>query len=284
VALADQSPHGIFDKRCLKLAQLHSIAVDFPKTSVPAGMPRDVKARLYPDYMGKTDETSYISDRVIGKMFRAVAEPPKHIRPIRFEDIKPDDDLMNSNALKYLFPEGVLDKTIQTPQTFHQYIGIARASKYKYNEKFSALMKRYGINNECEVITTEILKLHWHLKKKNNYWSAKQAIEEEMTGVRKEFEILFWKEFEPLLGNITVIPPPELAALQEKICAKALASYFVVYHPTERTNLDTLLSFAWIHVNVLCVIKMGKEKNFDIMSVLPSSIKTIISRKQRAKK
>ena len=50
LALADKS--GAKDPRCLELARLASLAVDFPKTGVP------VEQRLplveeYPDFMGK---------------------------------------------------------------------------------------------------------------------------------------------------------------------------------------------------------------------------------------
>ena len=35
--LADQSPGGTFDSKCLKLADMHSTAVDFSKTGIPVG-------------------------------------------------------------------------------------------------------------------------------------------------------------------------------------------------------------------------------------------------------
>ena len=37
--LADQSPAGTFDPMCIKLAGLHSTAVDFSKTGIPVGPP-----------------------------------------------------------------------------------------------------------------------------------------------------------------------------------------------------------------------------------------------------
>lgn len=42
VAYADKTPLGIFSPECLELAELHSAAVDFAKTGVPAFLPRDL--------------------------------------------------------------------------------------------------------------------------------------------------------------------------------------------------------------------------------------------------
>lgn len=37
--ISDQSPMGIHDERCLKLAEMASVAVDFPKTGIKVGLP-----------------------------------------------------------------------------------------------------------------------------------------------------------------------------------------------------------------------------------------------------
>lgn len=53
VVHADLSPEGAWDDSCLRLAELAAIAVDFPKTGVPAIMPPDLKPNKYPSYMEK---------------------------------------------------------------------------------------------------------------------------------------------------------------------------------------------------------------------------------------
>lgn len=45
VAHADRQPEGIFSPQCLELAWLHSAAVDFAKTGVPAIFPRELALR-----------------------------------------------------------------------------------------------------------------------------------------------------------------------------------------------------------------------------------------------
>lgn len=54
LALADASPNLANDERCMKLVDLHTVAVDFAKTGVPVA-PEEVGKLLrgvqFPDYM-----------------------------------------------------------------------------------------------------------------------------------------------------------------------------------------------------------------------------------------
>ncbi|KAI0094703.1 RNA dependent RNA polymerase-domain-containing protein [Irpex rosettiformis] len=80
--IADQSTEGVFDKDCLKLSDLHSDAVDYPKSGqpVPLGeMPR-LKFRTKPDWNApetiRPDPSRYYqSARAIGRLFREIELP-----------------------------------------------------------------------------------------------------------------------------------------------------------------------------------------------------------------
>jgi RNA-dependent RNA polymerase len=50
---------------CIELAKLFSIAVDFPKTGVPAVIPHNLHVKEYPDFMEKPDKPTYESYNVI---------------------------------------------------------------------------------------------------------------------------------------------------------------------------------------------------------------------------
>ncbi|CCM00938.1 uncharacterized protein FIBRA_02985 [Fibroporia radiculosa] len=79
---ADQSGLGIFDPDCLKLAQLHSDAVDYPKSGIPVALdqiPR-LKRKSKPDWnapetITKESTNWYESTRAIGHLFRAIELP-----------------------------------------------------------------------------------------------------------------------------------------------------------------------------------------------------------------
>ncbi|OCH96496.1 RdRP-domain-containing protein [Obba rivulosa] len=80
--IADQSPQGILDPDCLKLAELHSDAVDYPKSGLPVPVwqiPR-LRFRVKPDWNApetvRSDTANfYESQRAIGKLFRAISLP-----------------------------------------------------------------------------------------------------------------------------------------------------------------------------------------------------------------
>ncbi|CAN0496746.1 unnamed protein product [Ectocarpus sp. 8 AP-2014] len=67
---ADLSPLGARCDKCLQLAALHSKAVDFPKSGVPAVFPDNLKVGSYPDFMCKKDTMTYLSKKLIGRLFR----------------------------------------------------------------------------------------------------------------------------------------------------------------------------------------------------------------------
>lgn len=72
--IADQSNQGIFDPDCLMLAQLHSDAVDYPKSGQPVPLnkiPR-LKFRAKPDWnapetLGRESDKFYNSNKAIGR-------------------------------------------------------------------------------------------------------------------------------------------------------------------------------------------------------------------------
>ena len=74
VVHADHEPLKARSDKCIDLAKLFSIAVDFSKTGVPAVIPNNLRPTEYPDFMEKEDKPTYRSECIIGKLFRSVKE------------------------------------------------------------------------------------------------------------------------------------------------------------------------------------------------------------------
>ncbi|KAK9390484.1 RNA dependent RNA polymerase-domain-containing protein [Lipomyces mesembrius] len=74
LAIQDASPYGVMDPVCLDLAQLHSMAVDFAKTGVPARIPKRLRATEYPHYMERKRGRMRRSYKILGKLYEAVQE------------------------------------------------------------------------------------------------------------------------------------------------------------------------------------------------------------------
>ncbi|CAL1705570.1 unnamed protein product [Somion occarium] len=88
IIIADQSKYGTNDQKCLKLAQLCSQAVDYPKNGIPVNI-KDSPSRLIPykpDWKqaeeNVTRETDYYeSTRALGELYRSVViKKPEPIR------------------------------------------------------------------------------------------------------------------------------------------------------------------------------------------------------------
>ena len=124
LALSDQLEEGPFHGKCLRLAQLHSDAVDFPKSGKPAEMNPELRPKKYPDFMEKSPDRTYKSKRVLGRIYR---ECGKH------EAFTPKND-DESSLFKDLLIEGYQD-----------YLANARECKTQYDAEVKSLMNQYGV-------------------------------------------------------------------------------------------------------------------------------------------
>ncbi|KAK4165762.1 RNA-dependent RNA polymerase [Cladorrhinum sp. PSN259] len=71
LATADLSPEGARSEKCLELAQLHSVAVDYVKSGVPAKWSKKLDPRDWPHFMEKRSR-SYHSTSALGKLYDMV--------------------------------------------------------------------------------------------------------------------------------------------------------------------------------------------------------------------
>lgn len=100
--IADLKPEGVFHEDCLKLCQVHSNAVDYPKNGMPVSLntvPRP-KSDLKPDWNAPetvdldSSINFYQSQRAIGRLFRAIDLPEvqMHVKNARRKRQKVRED------------------------------------------------------------------------------------------------------------------------------------------------------------------------------------------------
>ncbi|KAJ0094291.1 hypothetical protein Patl1_15578 [Pistacia atlantica] len=143
-AFADKEPDKAMSDPCIELAKKFSIAVDFPKTGVPAEIPPHLHVKEYPDFMEKLEKPTYESRNVIGKLFREV------------RDIAPDTSLIKS------FTEEVARRSYDRDMEvdgFEDHIEDAFYYKSNYDYKLGNLMDYYGIRTEAEILSGGVLKM-----------------------------------------------------------------------------------------------------------------------------
>ena len=171
-ALADQEKDGIQSEICLHLAEIHSQAVDAPKTGKWPKMPK-TKLKSYPDFMMKSDKPSYPSENVLGKLYR---------RCQKFKD---------TTSEKYSQKKRI-DKSLLLPGN-DKYIFQAREVYQRYREKMEAIMRLYGVDSEAEMFTGCFLKLRNRLpKEKQNVAIILMKI---VNSIFHDFRCEFFNEF-----------------------------------------------------------------------------------------
>jgi RNA-dependent RNA polymerase len=221
---------------CIALAKLFSIAVDFPKTGVPALIPPELHVKEYPDFMEKLDKVTYESSGVIGKLYREIKKHTPHIKHFT-------RDVARRSYDSDLIVDG-----------YEDYISEAIDFKEEYDFKLGNLMDHYGIKSEAEIISGCILKMAKNFTKRSDADAIRLAVR----SLRKEARS--WFKGEDGIG-------------QDAIEAKASAWYHVTYHPhywgsyNEGYDRPHLISFPWCVYDRLLFIK--KRRN-DLTSLMNS--------------
>ncbi|XP_050232388.1 RNA-dependent RNA polymerase 1 [Mercurialis annua] len=232
-AIADREPLKAMSEPCLELAKKFSIAVDFPKTGVPAEIPSNLRVKEYPDFMEKPDKPTYESKNVIGRLFREVRDIAPHTNHIK--------TFTREVARQCYDPEMEADG-------FEDYIDDAFYYKNNYDYKLGNLMDYYGIRTEAEILSGNIMKMSKAFTKRRDA----DAIGTAIRSLRKEARSLFNEK-----GSL-------IDTEADDVYAKASAWYYVTYHPNywgsynEGMKRDHFLSFPWCVYDKLMQIKRSK--------------------------
>ncbi|XP_058113286.1 RNA-dependent RNA polymerase 6-like [Magnolia sinica] len=245
VVHADLSDDGAFDEKCLKLAELAAMAVDFPKTGKYVTIPQELKAKIYPDFMGKDESQSYKSNKVLGKLYRII------------KDISGEDDALEEPKCA---PEDIhYDKDLEIPGS-KDFLLDAWSYKCSYDGQLNALMGQFDVSTEEEVVTGHT----WSMPKDSSrqLHDLRERLRQAYTALHNEFRRAF--EDTGLSLQQQQLTDDEKNTLYEQ---KASAWYQVTYHPmwvkksealkqTDGDRIPIRLSFAWIATDYLVRLKV----------------------------
>ncbi|KAK4747307.1 hypothetical protein SAY87_026344 [Trapa incisa] len=225
---ADHEPEKARSEKCLQLANLHSMAVDFAKTGAPAEMPRILRPKEYPDFMERFDKPMYTSHGVLGKLYRATLDS----RP---------------NGSKFVWSpemtEASYDSELEV-DGFRDFLEIANGHKGTYSEKLCAIMHFYGAQSEDEVLTGNLRNRPLYLQRDNRkFGDMKDRMLLSVKNLHKEAKEWFQNSCKP-------DDRPKLAS----------AWYHVTYHHSYYCREDAnFLSFPWIVGDELLKVKRENQ-------------------------
>jgi RNA-dependent RNA polymerase len=250
---ADQEKDTVMNSKCVHLAELHSMAVDFPKTGKPAIYPQ-YRYLFCPDFMERARNPVYPSEKPLGRIYRTVK------------------DYNRSHLLAHGMPRVVIDQKLLVTgwETFEE---DAKYLYWEYAAKLQQLMHQFhDIPNEIELLNGFV---PFQIKQSEKTQEVQVRMYRAVTLLRKEFLKIFWTEFVDELATYFDVDDngasrvnDELAILEqfpfsqlpsiivEKAMQKASAWYYVAYKTSASERLhDKCLSFGWIAARCLCEIK-----------------------------
>ncbi|BBN10782.1 RNA-dependent RNA polymerase [Marchantia polymorpha subsp. ruderalis] len=241
VVHCDREPEKARSPKCLELAQLASIAVDFPKTGVPAIIPYYLRPKEYPDFMEKEHKATYVSQGVLGKLYRATNDFPKPAEENFLESTRLTE---NSEPLRFCDPDLVI-------REHGPFVEQALNLKYRYDAKLMKLMNQYGIKDEMEILGGHIVSLSTVYKRRQKETTQKILLAFE----RLQKEARFWfhqfKEWKKLgLDKSVWVSAWYVATYHSDYYGRHKLQY------SEVTNLKVyLISFPWTLSDMLCRLK-----------------------------
>jgi len=255
VVHADRESVGAMHEKCLRLAQLHSEAVDFPKTGVPAEFPKTLRAPEYPDFMNKPDKPTYRSEKILGILYRSI--------DLQSDDFNPRPDINEFD--QRLFVDG-----------YQLLVEDARATKRAYDEDVRGLMNQYGVKTEYEVVSGFVINAIENAEQKKPR-DTRKAVGEAMVGIRRKYRKKFENDIFAEYSIKSAAEAKSQVDIKSKLEAKAYAWYYVTYHPSERGDdpADNMVSFPWTVDDHLCDIAIrnsGRVKALEDVYRGPKSI------------
>lgn len=225
---ADSNENGIFSDECHRLAEMHSDAVDFPKTGKIPEIDDDLRPKSYPDFMMKRDKQIYPSTKIIGQLYRQCRSLSR---------------MQKQSGLKQ---ESDVDKDLILPDINAKTLDDAKHQRDQYTSKIVEVLDMYGISNEYEAITGLVLSVK-SVKGclKDEKFQVGQIVKDKICFIQKKTREIFFDEF----GGESNISKKD-----EYVFQKASAWYKVTYM-NEKETYRQIRSFPWIVADILVLLK-----------------------------
>lgn len=232
LAWSDFLMDGVESAKCIRLAQLHSNAVDYNKTGEPAYLPRDLRPRKWPHFMEKNYKPKdhiYHSKKILGQLYDAVDRV----------DFHPDFDMP--------FDKRVLDAGIEISDDIMQF---TRELKVDYDLALKRIMAQHEIRTEFEVWSTFVLG-HANLSKDYKF-------HEELGGITKTLKDRFQKECYDKVGSRDFDHiKPVAVAIYKVTNDEVMAAQAEFRKSNPDTNVKPkpqdlpMISYAWLFPDIL---------------------------------
>ncbi|KAF2176190.1 RdRP-domain-containing protein [Zopfia rhizophila CBS 207.26] len=266
LAQADFNESGVRDDKCLELARLHSQAVDYPKSGIPAIMGRELKPQKWPHFMEskyRTENQKYHSKGILGQLYDQV----------KLVDFKPRyENQFDSRILNAFQLDDVM-------------LQQAKTIKDIYDSSLIRLMAKHDIRTEFEAWSTFVLS---HNQETRDYSFAEefgktvgaikhqfQEICREAAGARgaNDFE-----RIAPFVAAMYTVTADEMKEALKQCRETNIFGYKKV--PVRKMDPEhmPLMSFPWLFVN-----ELGKIATGDVVDRQDTMVQQSVAKKHPGK-
>ena len=237
---ADREDDGIFSLKAKRLAILHSTAVDFAKTGIPALFPRDLMVTMkekgqFPDFLGKHKKVSYKSNKALGRMYRECLDGKQNMGDTRFNQ-------KGTTPIDEIFEQVVCD-----PEIEDEAFGLCSV----WNSQVIQIMDQFGVEKEAEVISGQVNYFAMYnvvAKGRKKYFEQLTVLNRYMRQLKARFRAQFFSDIGEATANDTlnVDAVRKMAAWYK--AAKKIAS------DDRKRGLEPILSFPYVVSDILVQI------------------------------
>ncbi|KAK1944095.1 RNA-dependent RNA polymerase 1 [Phytophthora citrophthora] len=218
LALCDSSVDGSFDENAKILARICSKQVDSLRAEKDLEIVRKCAPKSYPDFMQNKDKPSYISKKILGKMFRRCQA------------------IFDTTMMKDVGQMPIRDDHFLT-LGYDDYIDQAEMLYRQYKLRVRALLLMSGAESEAELATGMIVEIKNEYKA--DYFRFGEQCKDAFYALQGSFRAQFNSD------TSTFAPGEELKL--------AAACYFVAHNDFDAST--RCLSFPWIVMDLLTTIK-----------------------------
>ena len=184
LAHADREEEGIYSIKAKQLAILHSTAVDFAKTGVPAKFPLGLVLNTreegqWPDFLGKHKKVSYKSKKALGLMYRECTRGKNYVEHTRFDQ----------------------KGTAQVDRVFEQFSYDSKLDEEAmdlcemWNTQVRTLMGQFGVETEAEIVSGQVTHFAMYnvvAKGKKKYFEQLLVLNRYMRELKSVFRAQFF--------------------------------------------------------------------------------------------
>ncbi|CAO2657263.1 Nn.00g033890.m01.CDS01 [Neocucurbitaria sp. VM-36] len=252
LAQADFNAQGVSDQTCLELAKLHSQAVDYPKSGIPAVMNRELRPLKWPHFMEKkhiAESRIYKSRKILGMLYDQV----------QLVDFKPQ--------WENPFDERILGAF----ELDEEMLRKASEIKISYDESLRRLMAKHGIHTEFEAWSVFVL-AHNHESRDYKFaeefgktiGALKTQYKEMCRAAAEVHNTVNWTRLGPFVAAMYTVTAQEMdKALKDCRTIKIVGGQEVPVRAMTPEHMP-LISFPWLFPGELGKIAMGTNVSHEL--------------------